>query len=246
MLKYSFEGIKKTGILITLIHEQKSIQMQKKVLLLIPLLILFLSSCLNYTQVTTIKTDGSGEMFIHYWMKWEDKRDSVLLNKLHIFNPDSIRVEFSSKHNSIDRINTFIDYSDSTIHSQIELEFNNFDSLKYTRAFEGANFSLVDGPGETKIFSQFIAPFATGFGLSEDDFKFSLTYYLPGEILTHNADSKSRNKLTWDYSMSEIGVGKKITATYRPFRLKETPHWVYYSTLTVILVVLFYLFRKRK
>ena len=81
--------------------------MRKKIFLVIPLLALYLTSCLNYTQITTIKTDGSGEMFIHYWMKWEDKRDSVLLNKLHIFNEDSIKSEFSSQHNSIDRIETF-------------------------------------------------------------------------------------------------------------------------------------------
>ena len=220
--------------------------MQKKVLFAIPFLLIILTSCLNYTQITTIKTDGSGEMFVHYWMKWEDKRDSVLLNKLHIFNEDSIRSEFFSKHNTIDRIETFVNYSDSTIHSQIELEFNDFDSLKYTNAFKGANFTLVDGPNDTKIFSQFIAPFATGFGLKSDKFVITLIYYLPGQIYSHNAISKSRNKLTWQYSLADIGSGKTITATYRPFRLKETPLWVYYSALVVLLVVLIYLFRKRK
>ncbi len=220
--------------------------MKKKSLLSLPVILVFLTSCLNYTQVTTIKTDSSGEMFVHYWMHWEDKQDSVLLKKLHIFNEDSIKTEFTSKQNTIDRIETFINYSDSTIHAQIEFEFQNFDSLKYTRAFEGANFSLIDGPDDTKIFSQFIAPFPTGFGVRSDEFKISLTYYLPGEILEHNAHQKSRNKLTWNYTLSEIGTGQKITAKFRPFRLKETPLWVYYSTLFVILVVIFFLFKKRK
>ncbi len=220
--------------------------MRKNLLPMLPFLALLLSSCLNYTQVTTIKTDNSGEMFVHYWMKWEDKSDSVWLNRLHIFNEDSIKVEFSSKHNKIDRIDTFINYSDSTIHAQIEFDFENFDSLKHTLAFEGANFALVDGPDETRIFSQFITPFPTGFGIKGEDFEISLTYYLPGEILEHNAHSKSRNKLTWNYSLSDIGNGQKITAKFRPFRLKETPPWVYYSTLFVLLVVVYYLFRKRK
>ncbi len=220
--------------------------MQKKIIFLLMFLSIFLPSCLNYKQITTIKTDGSGEMFIHYWLKWEDKRDSVLLNKLHIFNTDSIGSEFSSTHIILKRIETFVNYSDSTIHAQVQFEFNDFDSLKFTKAFKGANFNLLDGPGGTKIFSQFIPPFATGFGLKGDEFKISLVYYLPGEILDHNAKSKSRNKLTWEYSLLEIGTGEKITATYRPFRLKETPSWVYYSTLTVILIVLFYLLRKRK
>jgi len=220
--------------------------MKIKTIFLLIIISFFLSSCLNYKQITTIKTDGSGEMFIHYWLKWEDKRDSVLLNKLHIFNKDSINSEFTSNHILLKRIETFINYKDSTIHAQVQFEFNNFDSLKFTKAFKGANFDLIDGPGGTKIFSQFIPPFATGFGFKGDDSMISLVYYLPGDILDHNADSKSRNKLTWEYSLSEIGTGKKITASFRPFRLKETPNWVYFSTLTVILIVLFYLFKKRK
>jgi len=163
-------------------HKTPLMFMQKKVLFIFPLFMLLLSSCLNYTQITTIKTDGSGEMFVHYWMKWEDKRDSVLLNKLHIFNEDSIYSEFSSNHNTIERTETFVNYSDSTIHAQVELEFNNFDSLKFTKAFKGANFTLHDGPNETKIFSQFIAPFPTGFGLKSEQFVITLVYYLPGEI----------------------------------------------------------------
>ncbi|MDZ7766744.1 MAG: hypothetical protein U5K00_20375 [Melioribacteraceae bacterium] len=220
--------------------------MSKRLVILLSLIFLLFTSCLNYNQVTTIKTDSSGEMFIHYWMQWEDKQDSVWLKRLHIFNEDSIRTEFSSNQNNIERIETFLNYKDSTIHAQIEFEFQNFDSLKYTKAFEGANFTLVDGPEETKVFSQFISPFATGFGVKSDKFKISLTYYLPGEILEHNAHKKSRNKLTWDYTLSDIGTGQKITAKFRPFRLKETPEWVYYSTLFVLIVVIFYLFKDVK
>lgn len=220
--------------------------MKKKSAILFPLIFLIFTSCLNYQQITTIKTDSSGEMFIHYWLQWEDKQDSVWLKKLQIFNEDSIRTEFSSDQNTIDRIDTFINFKDSTIHAQIEFEFQNFDSLKYTKAFEGANFSLVEAEDETKIFSQFILPFPTGFGLKSEDFRISLTYYLPGEILEHNAHQISRNKLTWDYTLSDIGTGQKITAKFRPFRLKETPDWVYYSTLFVLIVVIFYLFKKRK
>ncbi len=209
------------------------------------LLILLIPGCLNYTQVTTIRTDGSGEMFIHYWTYWTSEEDTVIFNKLGIFNPDSIRSEFSSIHNEITNVEVYRDFSDSTIHAKVELTFNSIDSLNQSRAFKGANFSIVDGPEKTKIFSQFIAPFATGFGLNTEKFKLRYIYYLPGDIIKHNANSLSNNKLTWEYNLSEIGLGKQISATYIPFRLKQTPTWIYILALIVIIVVVIFLFKKK-
>ncbi len=204
-----------------------------------------LQSCLNYTQVTTIKTDGSGEMFIHYWTYWTSEEDSVIFQKLGIFNPDSIRHEFSSKFNEISNVEVYRDYSDSTIHAKVEFTFSQIDSLNQMDAFKGANFSIVDGPEKTKIFSQFVAPFATGFGINTDQFNFRYIYYLPGNIIKYNAQSLSNNKLTWEFNLSQIGMGKQISATYIPFRLKQTPVWIYILALIVILVVIIFLFKKK-
>lgn len=209
-------------------------------------LTLLVTSCINYTQVTTIKTDGSGELFVHYWMRWDSKEDSVWLNKLHVFNPDSVRKQFESDNNEIERVNTFKNFEDSTIHTQVELEFMNFDSLLSTAAFKGSYFHLVDGPENTKIITQFMAPVFVGIGINPKEYNYKIIYYLPGEILKHNANQKEENKLTWEYTLDEIGKGKNLTATFRPYRLKETPVWVYASTLFVIVVVIIYLFRKRK
>lgn len=217
-----------------------------KILLSFLFLTLILTSCLNYTQVTTIKTDGSGELFVHYWMSWDSKEDSIWLNKLYIFNPDSVKKQFESANNEINRVDTFINYEDSTIHTQVELEFVNFDSLLSTAAFKGSYFQLVDGPDGTKIISQFMAPVFIGIGINPKEYSYKIVYYLPGEILKHNADSKDSNKLTWEYTLDEIGKGKNLTATFRPYKLKETPSWVYISTLFVIIVVIFFLFRRRK
>ncbi|MFH1198440.1 MAG: hypothetical protein V1720_22245 [bacterium] len=205
-----------------------------------------LAGCLNYEQITTIKTDGSGDMYIHYWMHWRNDRDTTTINQLGLFNQDSIRSEFSSLYNTMDNIEVYNDFSDSTIHAKIEITFNSFDSLNYTKAFKGANFSIKNGPNNTRIFSQFIKPFATGFGFESNALNITHVYYLPGEITFHNANSLTRNKLTWEYTLAEIGTGKTITATYRPYKLKETPKWIYYSALTILVVVIVYLFRKRK
>lgn len=212
---------------------------------LFTVLSIYLSSCLNYTQVTTIKIDGSGNMFIHYWMKWKTSRDSLLIENLGIFNQDSVRKEFLSDFVNLTNVEVYRDFGDSTVHAKVELEFNSLENLNKTRAFKGAELSIKDGPGNTKIFSQFIQPIATGFGFESKDFAITYIYYLPGEIVSNNATSISNNMLTWKYTLDEIGTGKYITATYRPFKLKETPPWIYYSALLVIIVVIFYLFSKR-
>ncbi len=216
-----------------------------KYLKLTSLLLIFLSGCLNYTQVTVIKTDGSGSMFIHYYMKWGSERDSLLVEQLGLFQQDSVYKEFSSAFNKITNVEVYRDFNDSTIHAKVEFEFNSLDSLNQTQAFRESQLTIKDGDKNIKIFSQFIQPIATGFGLKSKDFSLTYTYYLPGEIMNHNATEISRNRLTWNYSMDEIGTGKYITASYRPFKLKETPMWIYFAAFFVMIVVIVYLFSKR-
>ncbi len=204
-----------------------------------------LTGCLNYTQITTIKTDGTGSIFIHYNMRWNTPRDSSIVEQLGIFNKDSVSKEFSSAFSSVTNVEVYKDLSDSTIHAKVELNFKSLDSLNQTPAFRKSNLMVKDGEKNTKIFSQFIPPIATGFGFENKNFTLNFVYYLPGEILDHNATDITRNKLTWSYSLDEIGTGKYISATYRPFKLKETPVWIYICALFVLFVVVVYLFSKR-
>ncbi len=184
-------------------------------------------------------------MFIHYWMKWSSSKDSSLVEQLGIFSKDSVYKEFSSEYSSIKKVEVFKDYNDSTIHTQVSLDFNSLDSLNRTPAFRKSELSIKDGSKNTKIFSQFVPPIATGFGFESKNFSITYIYYLPGETLSHNATEIERNKLSWKFSPDDIGTGKYITATYRPFKLQETPVWIYFCALGVFLVVIVFLFSKR-
>jgi len=213
--------------------------------ILLPVVLLF-NGCLNYYQETTLKTDGSGEMFIHYWMRSITPQDSVISSQFGIFSPDSIKAQFHSAYSDVSDIEVYNDGTDSTIHAKVELTFNNIDSLSQTKAFKDARFSLKDGAAGQKVFSQFITPAATGFGVDGSSFIITYIYYVPGDIITHNAHEKSNNKLTWNYTLADIGAGKTITATYRPFKLKETPIWIYGLAIFVLCIVVFFLFKKNK
>lgn len=212
---------------------------------IIILSLLFVTGCLNYKQITTLKTDGSGRMFVHYWADWKGEQDTIIYNRLGLFNDSLIYKEFDSPYNDIESIETFKNYRDSTIHAQVELSFNRIDSLNYSKAFRGAEFSLKPVAGKNMEFSQFIPSFATGFGIENQDFQLQYVYYIPGNILQHNASEISNNKLTWNYSLDEIGKGKLLKVTYRPFKLKETPLWIYISLIIIIFIVAVFIFIKK-
>lgn len=218
-------------------------------ILLITLIFLpsiFLSGCLNILQETIIYPDGSGEMHIDYWMVLPDEESRSIADKIGIFNPDSIRKEFGSIHTKINVVEVFADSTDSTTHAIIDFTFDRIDSLNLTKAFTDAKFSFDEGTSEQITFSQFIPPIATGFGINRADFHLKYRYTFSGTVLYHNAHSFNDNILTWDYSLDEIGGGKNIEVIFRPYKLKKTPDWIYMLTGTVLLLVIFFLFRKKR
>jgi LPXTG-motif cell wall-anchored protein len=218
----------------------------KKILIFSTFLTIFIIGCLNYNQDVTIYPDGSGTMQINYWMKVSDSTSVATILKLEIFNPDSIKKEFSSEFVKTLDVMTYSDSSDSTIHATIELTFNHIDSLNTVTALAQSKFSLADGASGQKIFSQFISPVTTGFGIDGSNYFVTYNYDIRGEIITHNATNKNGNILTWSSSLSEIGGGKAISVTFRPYKLKETPYWIYILAGLVLLVVIFFLLRRKK
>jgi hypothetical protein len=185
-------------------------------------------------------------MYIHYWMDIDPDLDSLLIKRIGLFNQEILTNNFTAKFTKINYVTIYHDFTDSTLHAQIEFQFNNFDSLNSLSFFKHAELSIKDGPEDTKIFSQFIQPITTTFGVSEKSYNIEYVYYLPGDIIKHNANSLSRNKLIWNFSLDDIGNGKIITATYVPFKLKETPVWIYSLAGIVIIIVLIFLLKKSK
>jgi hypothetical protein len=210
------------------------------------LLLVLISGCLNYTQEVQLYPDGSGTMKINYWMKLPEKEDTSAINKIGIFNPEMIQKEFESEYSTINNIEVYIDSIDSTTHALIELSFIHVDSLNKTRAFADAKFSLRDGAAGQKVFTQFIPPIATGFGIDGSAYLVSYQYKIYGDVITHNAHTKEEQTLTWKYSLAEIGSGKTISITFKPYKLKETPYWIYILSGFVLLIVIIFLFRKKK
>lgn len=202
--------------------------------------------CLNYIQDVNLYADGSGVMRIQFWMKSIGNENSVIAEKIGLFNADSLRNAFESPYNTIEDIQVYTDTTDYTLHAKIELSFNSIDSLNNHKSFKEYRFSLKDGAAGQKVFSQFIPPIATGFGVNRSDFKVQYKYTFGGDVITHNAQDNEGRTLIWNYTLDDIGSGKTILVTFKPFKLKQTPYWIYILSGLVLLIVIIYLFRKKK
>ena len=214
--------------------------------LLVVLILLYFTGCLNYVQEVTLYPDGSGKMRIEYWMKLPDKESKTVTENIGIFNPDSIRSEFSSVHINLVNIDVYSDVTDSTTHAIIDFTFDRIDSLNRTKAFNDAKFTFQEGASGVINFTQFISPIATGFGIDATQYNVSYIFTFSGKILVHNAHQVNKSTLSWNYSLADIGGGKSISVTFRPHKLKETPNWIYMLTGTVLALVIFFLLRKQK
>jgi len=214
--------------------------------LLFAILPLWLVGCINYEQETSFSPDGSGDMKIHYWIKADTSGGKTFYDPLGIFNADSLRSDFTSPNIKIDNITVSNDTTDSTAHAVVEFSFTHVDSLNKVKPFAEYHFSMQDGAAGQKIFSQFIPPIATGFGLNDSTYHVTYIYTFPGEIVTHNATQVNKKKYIWKYSLAEIGKGKTISVSFRPFKLKETPYWIFFLAAFVLAVVVFFLFRKKR
>ena len=215
-------------------------------LLILSAIIVSFNGCLNYYQEVTLYPDGSGKMQIDYWMKFINEESEKVVENLGIFNADSIKSGFQSAYSTVDNVNVYEDSTDSTTHAVIEISFTHIDSLNKTKVFAEYNFSFQQKSKDQIIFSQFIPPIATGFGIDASSFNVTYRYKISGDILSHNAQEISGKTLTWRYKLSEIGGGKMITVTFQPYKLKETPMWIYFLSGAVLLLVLFFLLKKRK
>lgn len=207
---------------------------------------LFLTGCLNYEQETDIKHDGSGRMKIHYFMTYLNADSTNNYGKTGIFDADSVRKIYASDKYEIENAETWFDSADSSLNGIIEINFTKVTRLNNTKLFEGLEFSFKDGAEGHKVFNLFIPPMAPFLNSELSDYKMKFTYGFPGEIIQHNAQREEQKKLIWEYSFKDIGKGKNLAVTFKPFKLAKTPYWIYYLAGFVLIVVIFFLFRKKR
>lgn len=231
--------------MITNIYNQKSkIQLIIKIISIAYLF--FISGCLNYIQDVNIYPDGSGKMSMHYWSNLPYDIDSEQLKNLTFFNPEFLKKEFTSEYYKLEGIKVYTDSVDGTTHAIINITFDNIDSLNNSKTFKNSNFSLKEDDEGIMTFSQNVPPIEYSFKSDSSKYAITYKYTFYGKVYDNNSQEKEGNTLIWKFRPNEIDSNKTIYAKYKPFKLKETPEWIYILTGTVILIVMFFLLRKSK
>jgi hypothetical protein len=185
-------------------------------------------------------------MKIDYWMKLPSDGNRNAADNLGIFNSDSIRSNFTSNYSIVESVEVYVDSIDTTTHAIVEISFIRIDSLNHTKMFADSKFQFREETSGQIVFSQFIPPIATGFGIDANEYSVSYSYTFSGTILNHNAHQVKDNTLLWNYSLADVGIGKSIAVTFRPFKLEKTPDWIYMLTGAVLALVIFFLLRRKK
>ncbi|MGD8778891.1 MAG: hypothetical protein PVH88_08010 [Ignavibacteria bacterium] len=215
----------------------------KKIALPLIIASILLHGCINFQQTTKLYKDGSGESFIHFWT--EIIKDSTDNFKLNFFNEDSLISKFTSPFCNLTDSEVYRNFRDSTIHAKIWFNFDDIEKLGNIKGLEGNIFEYKTISEKEKIFTHKInIPY---FFTSDTaaSINMSYTYYLPGNILEHNADRVSTNELTWFFNQDDLINDLTIRARIEPFKLKETPVWIYYIALFVILILILFFFVKK-
>lgn len=230
--------------------------MKKRTYLILTLIIFNVIGCIDYYQEFEFNKDGEGKFFIHYYMKRKNNfydttksrqyNDSVFISKFYQFNPDTLKKLYSADFVKDIVVNSFSDSVDNTIHTQISFSFSDVNKLSELPPLRTFDISYKDGAEGQKVFREFIPPLNAFFTVPDSSLTFKVVVWLPGIVITHNAQELYKNRLTWEFRHSEIGTGKNLIATIKPFKLKETPKWLYYLSGSVILIVLFFLFRRSR
>lgn len=206
-----------------------------------------LQGCINYTQKVSLNRDGSGTIEVHYWMDIPESDSTGLLpDSVGIFDSTKIREVFTADYTTVQSITVYRDSTDSTLHAQIIMDFQHLDSLNALVPFQGYEFSFKEGAAGQSVVSQKIPPLPIAQGAEPTKFIATFIYDLHGEMITHNAQKIDGTKLSWRYFADEIGQGKNIAITYKPYKIKETPQWIYGLMVFTLLVVIYFLFRKKK
>jgi hypothetical protein len=208
------------------------------------LLSLFVLGCINYEQATTLNTDGSGTMDIHYWIN-----ESVSLTGSQgnfAFDRENINKQYEAIGIKVKDVRIESNTSDSTKHVRVKLEFTDITQLSKAAGFKTSGFEWTR-EGNKITFKQNLHSSGGGnmdsFGL--DKFTFTYVYNFPGEIVSTNATSFSGHRAEWKFKLSDLSSDRSLIAVIKVSWFSLRNMSVTIAVIAVIVMLFLYLKRRK-
>ena len=181
--------------------------------LLVIVLGLILSGCVNLDQKTTLNSNGSGSMNIKYWTKTTNILGDEIGN--FGFSENKVKNNFSSSVTSSSNINIEKDATtDSLTIVNLNVKFSDINKISQANAFSNVVTSWEKN-GEEYVFKYTIlqdTANAKQFGMS--DYTLHYEFEFPGEVLSANG-KKSGNKAAWDFTVADLVKNVDFIATVK-------------------------------
>ena len=215
---------------------------QKFTYLISFILPLFVLGCINYEQTTTIKSDGSGSMEIHYWIN-----ESIALTGSQgnfAFDKENVNKQYEAIGIKVKDVRIESISADSTRHVRVKLDFADITQLSKAAGFKSSGFEWTrDGNRITfKQNHHTSGENSESFGL--DKFTFTYVYTFPGEIISTNATSFSGRRAEWKFKLSDLSSDRSLIAVIAVSWFSPR-NIIIAGAVFVMVIALFILLRKR-
>lgn len=192
-------------------------------LVLMMLIGLCLSGCINVDQKTTINEDGSGTILLEYWV------NSNLVNigggvsmgdeiGGFSFMAEEIKKKYASAYSEVRSVRKNDFPADTTTHIIVDIGFKDFNKITDMQGYSNIEASYVKGKDNTQF--RYFIPKDTTIKLNYTTEKNTLeyTFTFPFEVLetngTKDPSAKNGNVVKWKFQTSEHAT--------KDFELKAT------------------------
>ncbi len=173
-----------------------------------------ISGCVNYDQNTTLNTDGSGSMKIHYWTKMSNFSMGNTLGKFD-FDEAKAKSNYSSANTDVKSVKMEDKLDDSTKHVYVELTFKDINKLTDAKGFSEVKPSWKEGKDGMELKYILLKDTSASKNMGASDYTITYTFEMPGEIISTNATKKDGKTLTWDYKVSDLSKDIELTAVVK-------------------------------
>jgi len=180
--------------------------------------ILFLTSvyfigCVNYDQNTTLNSDGSGSMKIHYWTKMSNVTGTTL-GKFD-FDEAKAKQNYTSPTTDVKSVKMEDKLDDSTKHVYVDLTFKDINKLSEIKGFSDIRASWKEGKDGMELKYTLLKDTSAANQMGASDYKVTYTFEMPDEIISTNAEKKEGKTCTWEYKVSDLGKDIDMNAVVK-------------------------------
>lgn len=197
---------------------------RKSLFLVLALLIVVFTGCINYENTFTLNNDGSGKVHIHYWIAEETYKMMNQPNEKGEVPPDVFTEEEAKKTYGGEglTISNFKAYTDKeekpNKHAELDVNFKDVSDLSKTKHFQNWTFSF-SGEGTANFAAVLPAEEKDTEGMTEEekesaekmteylkDYTYTTIINFPGKVLETNGeiDPKDPKKVTWSIDMKTM------------------------------------------